>query len=66
MSTPASSRPARKRFSIALDIADYDALQRLGAAQRPPLKQQYLVELAVKNLLDQHANRQLSFPLKQP
>nr|WP_294814737.1 hypothetical protein [uncultured Sphingomonas sp.] len=47
-------------------MADYEALQKLGAAQRPPLKQQYLVELAVKNLLDQHANRQLSFPLKQP
>jgi len=61
-----SRRPAteRKRFSIALDMADYDALQKLGAAQRPPLKQQYLVELAVKKLLDQHANRQLSFPLK--
>jgi len=56
----------RKRFSIALDMADYEALQKLGAAQRPPLKQQFLVELAVKNLLDQHTNRQLSFPLKQP
>lgn len=66
MSTTAGTTPTRKRFSIALDLADYEALQKLGAQQRPQLKMQYLVELAVKNLLDQHANRQLSFPLKQP
>ncbi len=59
-----SSNTSRKRFSIALDVADYEALQKLGAAQRPPLKQQYLVELAVRNLLDQYANEQLSFQLK--
>ncbi|MBB3743520.1 hypothetical protein FHX10_003019 [Rhizobium sp. BK591] len=66
MSLTRQSNPKRKRFSIALDVADYDALQKLGAAQRPPLKQQYLIELAVKNLLDQYANRQLSFPLDRP
>lgn len=64
MASPSPPSPQRKRFSVALDMADYEALHKLGAAQRPPLKQQYLVELAVKNLLDQHANRQLSFPLK--
>jgi len=64
MIAPPRSDSKRKRFSIALDLADYEALQKLGAAQRPPLKQQYLVELAVKNLLDQYMNRQLSFPLK--
>lgn len=53
----------KKRFSVSLDQEDYDALQDLGHAQRPPLKQQYLVEFAVKKLLDQHANRQLKFPL---
>ena len=65
MSILPSPARQRKRFSIALDIADYEALKKLGAEQRPPLKQQYLVELAVKNLLDQQANRQLSFPLMQ-
>jgi hypothetical protein len=53
----------KKRFSVTLDQEDYDALQALGRAQRPPLKQQYLVEFAVKSLLDQHASRQLTFPL---
>lgn len=66
MNTTPRHTPHRKRFSIALDVADYEALQKLGTEQRPPLKQQYLIELAVKNLLDQHANRQFSFPLKQP
>jgi hypothetical protein len=66
MAPTQQSNSKRKRFSIALDVADYDALQKLGAAQRPPLKQQYLIELAVKNLLNQYANRQLSFPLDRP
>jgi len=66
MSAARRLAPQRKRFSVTLDMADYEALQKLGAAQRPPLKQQYLVEFAIKNLLDGHANRQLSFPLKQP
>ena len=60
-----TQKPSRKRFSVSLDHVDYDALQKLGAAQRPPLKQQYLVELAIKDLLDRHANKQLSFPLRQ-
>lgn len=65
MTPTQQSNPKRKRFSIALDAADYHALQQLAAAQRPPLKQQYLIELAVKNLLDQYENRQLSFPLER-
>jgi hypothetical protein len=64
MGTAAPSPTQRRRFSITLDLADCEALRKLGAAQRPPLKQQYLVEYAVKSLLDQHASRQLSFPLK--
>jgi hypothetical protein len=60
-----SLKPSRKRFSVSLDPVDYEALQRLGSAQRPPLKQQYLVELAIKDLLDRHATKQLSFPLRQ-
>jgi hypothetical protein len=65
MSTAQRPNRDRKRFTIALDLADYEALQTLGAEQRPPLKQQYLVELAVKNLLDQHSKRQISLPLER-
>ena len=57
--------PKRIRFSVSLDYADYEALQRLGAVQRPQLKQQYLVELAIKDLLDRYANKQLSLPLRE-
>lgn len=63
MSTQPRPQPERKRFSIALDLADYEALQKLAAEQSPPLRQQYLVELAVKNLLEQHKNRQVSLQL---
>lgn len=60
-----SSKPMRKRFSVSLDLSDYKALQSLGAAQRPPLTQQYLVELAIKELLDRHASKQLTFPFRE-
>lgn len=55
--------PRQKRFTVTLDEADYVALRELGEAQKPPLNLQYLVRLAIKNLLEQHANEQLSFPL---
>ena len=60
-----SQKLSRKRFSVSLDPADYNALLRLGAAQRPPMKQQYLVELAIKDLLDRHTDTQLPFPLRK-
>lgn len=56
----------KRRFTVSLEERDYDALRNLGAAQRPPLKLQYMVELAVRNLLDQHGNDQLTLGLKRP
>ena len=53
----------QKRFTVSLEEADYTALRELGESQKPSLNLQYLVRLAVKNLLDQHAAKQLSFPL---
>jgi hypothetical protein len=53
----------QKRFTVSLDEADYAALRDLGESQKPSLNLQYLVRLAIKNLLDQHAAKQLSFPL---
>lgn len=55
--------PRQKRFTVTLDEADYVALRELGESQKPPLNLQYLVRLAIRNLLEQHANEQLSFPL---
>lgn len=60
------SKALSKRFTVSLDPADYAALRALGEAQKPPLNLQYLLRLAVKNLLDQHATKQLTFPLDRP
>jgi hypothetical protein len=53
-----------KRFTIALDEADYAALRELGERQKPSLNLQYMVRLAVRDLLDRHADAQL--PLRLP
>lgn len=55
----------QKRFTVSVDQADYDALQELGHSVSPPVNLQYLVRLAVRNLLEQHASKQLSFPLER-
>ena len=52
-----------KRFTVSLDEADYQSLSELGQSISPPLNLQYLMRLAVRNLLDQHASRQLTLPL---
>ena len=54
----------QKRFTVSLDDADYKALSDLGQSIKPPLNLQYLIRLAVRNLLDQHAARQLALPLE--
>lgn len=54
-----------KRFTVSVNQADYNALQELGRAASPPVNLQYLMRLAVRNLLEQHAAKQLPFPLKR-
>jgi hypothetical protein len=53
-----------KRFTVALDESDYSALRELGERQKPSLNLQYMMRLAVRELLDRHADAQL--PLKLP
>ena len=53
-----------KRFTIALDEVDYAALRELGERQKPSLNLHYMVRLAVRDLLDRHADAQL--PLRVP
>lgn len=55
----------QKRFTVSVDQADYDALQNLGSTVTPPVNLQYLMRLAVRNLLDQHTAKQLTFPLER-
>jgi len=53
----------KKRFTVSLDAGDYETLRAIADSHRPPLKLQYVVNVAVKNLLERHAARQLTFPL---
>lgn len=58
-----SGSTRQKRFTVSLDPADYDALRVLAEGHKPPLKLQYVMGVAVRQLLDRHAAKQLSFPL---
>lgn len=53
----------QKRFTVSLDVEDYDALRAIADDHRPPLKLQYVVSVAVKNLLERQSAKQLTFPL---
>ena len=53
----------KKRFTISLEASDYDALRALADGHRPPISLQYVVNVAVKDLLEKHAARQLDLPL---
>lgn len=53
----------KRRFSISLEVDDYDALRALAEGHRPPLSLQYVVNVAVKDLLEKHAAHQLTLPL---
>lgn len=53
----------QKRFTVSLDVEDYESLRAIALEHRPPLKLQYVVNVAVKNLLERQAAKQLTFPL---
>ncbi|MFM7403120.1 MAG: hypothetical protein ACKO1N_03275 [Erythrobacter sp.] len=53
----------QKRFTVSLDVEDYEALRAIADEHRPPLKLQYVINVAVKNLLERQASKQLTFPL---
>ncbi|MCX5478012.1 hypothetical protein OSH08_03290 [Kaistia geumhonensis] len=53
----------KKRLTISLELEDYDALRALAEGHRPPLSLQYILSVAVKDLLEKHAARQLALPL---
>lgn len=55
----------QKRFTVSVDADDYTALTALAEAHRPPLTLKYVVNVALKNLVERHAKRQLTFPLDE-
>lgn len=54
----------KPRFSVALPRPLYDRLVAIGSAHRPTLTKQFLVELAVTNLVDAVDSKQLSLDRK--
>ena len=59
-------RTTRKRFSVTLDLTDYDALLALAKRHKPPLTLQYVVNFAVQRLLKQAEDPQLLLSLGDP
>jgi hypothetical protein len=55
----------QKRFTVSVDADDYEALTAIAEGHRPPLTLKYVVNVALKNLLERHAQRQLTFPLDE-
>lgn len=55
----------QKRFTVSLNSDDYASLTALAEGHRPPLTLKYVVNVAVKNLLERHAKNQLAFPLDE-
>lgn len=43
---------ARKRFTVGLDLADYERLRSVADGHKPRLSLQYIVELATLKFLD--------------
>lgn len=54
-----------KRFTVSLELQEYEALRRVAEAQRPPLSLQYVVRYALQEFLDRHEGRQLTLKLKE-
>lgn len=61
-----SKPPAKKRFTVTLDASDYDELASLAKRSSPPLTLQYVVNYAVKRLLEQARDPQQDLDLGDP
>lgn len=59
-------QPPRKRFSITLDVRDYEELLSLAGRHKPPLTLQYVVNYAIQRLLKDAKDPQLGLQLGDP
>lgn len=55
----------QKRFTVSRDFRDYEALRPLAEGHRPPLTMQYVMKLAVQDLLERHTSKHPTFPLDE-
>ena len=56
----------KRRFTVTLDAVDYDDLLSLAKGKSPPLTLQYVVNYAVKRLLDEARDPQQELDLGDP
>lgn len=56
----------KRRFSVTLEVTDYEELQKLADGHRPPLPLTYVVNYAIKRLLEQAGDPQLYLNLGNP
>jgi len=59
-------RPKRQRFSVSLPREDYERLVSLGESKRPRLTRSYLVEFAVRLLLEHTTDPRFTATLGNP
>ena len=57
------NKPHMKRFSMSLEVEEYEELCRIARMHRPPLTLQYLVRYALQRFFDKHRDRQLQLTL---
>lgn len=66
MARASNVRPRRQRFSVSLPREDYERLVSLGESKRPRLTRSYLVEFAVRMLLERAADPGFTASLGNP
>ena len=59
------NKPQMKRFSVSLEVGEYEELFRIAQTHRPPLSLQYVVRYALQRFFDEHRDRQLEMTLDQ-
>lgn len=57
---------ARKRYSVSIEIEDYERLKELAEGQKPRLTLQYLTEYAIRLLLERVEDPQFRLELRDP
>lgn len=55
----------KKRFSVTLDVDDYDALKSIAKNQKPPMSLQYVVAFALSGFIASQKMRQIELNFKK-
>lgn len=63
---PTVKRPTVKRFTVSLEVEDYERLRALAEGHRPRLTLQYVIQYAVHLLLERAEDPQFVLRLGDP